>query len=205
MDRFGLQSPTRRPAFADRTRRSAVRGSVRFLELHTRRYEIPKTVRFQVSLTRRLPETSGADIRRCVTTCGVGPSEDLPDTCPIHPWMSPSTDALSADPLPHRVCPARKSPRKVIRADCDSRRPHNPGHAGQARRHPPNQTTIWCLDRGRTDPKAGPSGTAFDINQHASTPTKTVFGTFARQPEDHPAGPSTRKYPTPGSHFPTWT
>jgi len=204
MDLFWFSSAVpESPAFANRIRRSPVRGSVRSLELHTRRYKVPKTVRFRVPLTRRFRETGSAGTRRCVATFGVGPSEDLPDTCPNNPWMSPSTDAWA--PIRFRIVfvrPADRPERQFARIAI----PEGPATrvtpgkpAGTHRTKQP----FGVRTEGSTHPKADPSSTASGIDGYASTPSETILGTFAGKSEDLPAGPSTRKYPTPGSGIPT--
>jgi hypothetical protein len=153
---------------------------------------------------RRPVATASEDyIRRCAATFGVGPSEDLSNTCPLtsgcrHPAMlgrQPVTASRLSGPL---TAPKGCLRRLLTRGSATWVTP------GKPVANPPNQTTIWCLDRGRsTYPKVDSSSTVFDINQHASTPIEDLTGTFAKRSGDRPTGPITRRLPTPGSLWPT--
>jgi len=202
LDQFGVQTPA--PKVQHPSTRPEGRRPV---DPSASWYFIPEGTPYRKPSVSRSPgpeglwkpvATASEDcIRRCAATFGVGPSEDLSNTCPLtsgcrHPAMfgrqSVTVLRLSGPPTAPKGCLRRL----LTRGSATWIAPGKPVD------DPPNQTTIWCLDRGRsTYPKVDSSSAAFDINQHASTPIKDLAGTFAKRSGDRPAGPTTRRFPTP--------
>jgi len=186
-------------------REPLVPGSVRFLEQRARRLVIPKIDRFHAFLARRLPKTDGNFVRRRFSHRWRRSVRRHRRTCPIGRKVSPPNNVLE-----HRSATTSRPVRSVNQPESRSTLVLVP--EGSATRtapgkpvvDPPNQTTIWCLDRGESiRPKADPSSTIACVIRRASTPHNTDLGTFAAQSEDRPAGQVTRKQPAPGSGIPT--
>lgn len=169
-------------------RRPPVHGSVRLLEHYTRRSSVPKIVRFQAALAQRRPATGG-----------VGPSEDLPNTCPNHPRMfrAPAHGhPVSVRPADHpeersALVPVPEGPVTQIapgKPVCDL----------------PNQPPVGVWTEGEVPARRPVLPVPLLASRwHASTPSDANRGTFAAQSGDRPAGPMARKPPTPESCAPT--